>query len=377
MDPRDRTRRPALSPEIVAVLSAVVLWGLLGIGYLSGAATPAPTSSPSPSSGAIASTTRPNATVDGSLLVLIRSTNAQLLEHRKSLRTLLAAASLDTAEVAATVRQVNAAVTFAAGIADRIATQPGGRRIADALRAAYDPILAVAEDVNSLALANEPGYRAGAERLVELIGLVPDIDDLVSPTVVPASGSPSNAPSPTVQPTRTPAPTPTPKPTDTAVPSASPAATPVPSASENLLDNPGFETGRTPWEFVVGTGAAGSYEVTTEQPSSGKQAASLSLSSGAGPWSALSLRQGGLRLDNGITYHVSLWARSTGPRDIRVRVTTAVAEVIASRILSIDSTWRLVSFDVTAIGTVEGAVLVIETGISGQTVWLDDVGFGA
>jgi hypothetical protein len=127
---------------------------------------------------------------------------------------------------------------------------------------------------------------------------------------------------------------------------------------------------------VLGPGAAGSYQVTTEQPSTGKHAAQLSLSSGAGAWSALSLRQSGLRLDNGITYRVSLWARSTGPRDIRVRVTTAVGEVIASRILSIDATWRPVTFDVTAIGTIDGAALVIETGIASQTVWLDDVGFG-
>jgi hypothetical protein len=233
MDPREPVRRPAPSPEIVAVASAVVLWALLGLGSIAGVGAPAPTVATTPSPAVIARTPAPSSLVDGSLLVLIRSTNAQLLDHRKTLTSLLGAASIDTAEVAATVRQVNAAANFASGITERIAAQPGGGRIAAALDAAYDPILVVADEINSLALANEPGYRAGAERLVELLGRLPDIDALVSPTAAatssPARTSPSPGSTPSPKPTSSPTatPTPSPGPTDTPGPSASPSATPA------------------------------------------------------------------------------------------------------------------------------------------------------
>ena len=397
MDRRPQGWRAVLAPELAAALVAVVVWGVIGLGLLTGGSGAAATASPS--AGAASPTSEaPSATLEGSLLVLIRSSNARLLEHRQALVTLLDAETLDTAEVAATVRQVNAAATFAAGIADRIASQPGGASIAAALSAAYDPILATAEEVLSLALANEAGHRKGAERLVELIDAIPDVDALVAAAATPtattgAASPPSSAkPTATTAPTKTPkpaspSPTKTPKPAspsptatagpgESAEPTSSAGGSPIPTLATNLLANPGFESGSQPWQFVLAGSATGSFTVTTDDPASGAADGLITLSSGAGPWSAASLSQGGLQLDNGTNYHVRVWARSTGPRDIRVRVTTGLGEVIASRILSIGAEWTEVAFDLTAIGTLTDASLVVETGISSQPVWLDDLGIG-
>jgi len=387
MERRTGGWRAALAPEMAAGLAAVLIWGVLGVGLLAGAGGDDSGASPSASDGVATATAAPQATLDRSLLVLIRSTHARLQERKADLETLLAAETLDTPEVRATIRQINSAATYASSIADRIAEQPGGIPVAAALHDAYRPILATADEISSLALANEAGHRSGAERMVELIDALPDVDDLVaavqptpSPTPEPTASAAPASPSPTPKPTKsaTAAPTEaaTPTPGDSAEPTATPISSAIPSLAVNLLENPGFESGPGPWEFVLGTGASGSYTITTDDPASGTSAALLSLTGGVGPWSAASLRQGGLRLDNGAVYHVQVWARSNGPRDIRVRVTSGLGEVIASRILTIGTDWSQVGFDVTPIGSVDGASLVIETGISPQPVWLDDLGLG-
>jgi hypothetical protein len=88
------------------------------------------------------------------------------------------------------------------------------------------------------------------------------------------------------------------------------------------------------------------------------------------------VEQGGLTLESGTTYVVSLAVRSTAARDIRIRLSTELGEVIASRVLPVTTTWTTVSFQVTPIGSFQDVTLLIEIGASSQRIWLDDIGLG-
>lgn len=369
-DPAPGRVRPA--PELLAGVVAAVIWVTLGVSLLASSGAAAPRSTPVPIATS-APTAQASATIEGGLVVLIRSSDARLAEQGRILDDLLAAESLDVPQVAAAVRQVNSTATFAIGILDRLAAEPGGEAIARPLRTAYEAVRSEAESILALALANESGYRSGATKLVKLIAALPDIDALLAATT--PTPTPSDSPGSTATPaaTSTSEATATPAATATPEPTATPIATPGPSMAGNLLVNPGFESGPAPWELVLGVGASGTFTVTGQGTASGSSAGEITLTGGSGPWSAASLRQGGLRLDNGTLYHVIVTARAAAPRDIRVRVTTPAGAVIASRILSIGTTWAPVGFDLTAIGTVIDARLVIETGVVDGTVWLDDL----
>ncbi len=140
--------------------------------------------------------------------------------------------------------------------------------------------------------------------------------------------------------------------------------------------NGGFETGLEPWRLVLAPGAAGTFERTTFDHFSGAASAVVNVTGGAGSPSAVSIEHDGLSLSNGVTYRVSLAVRAGAPREIRVRLTTDLGEVIASRVLPVTSTWAIVSFQVTPIGRYPDVTLQLEVGASGQRIWIDDVAVG-
>jgi len=81
-------------------------------------------------------------------------------------------------------------------------------------------------------------------------------------------------------------------------------------------------------------------------------------------------------LENGRTYVISLAVRSTADREIRIRLTTGLGEVIASRVVSVTASWATQTFTVTPIGQFRDVRLQVEVGASGQRIWLDDVALG-
>jgi hypothetical protein len=140
-----------------------------------------------------------------------------------------------------------------------------------------------------------------------------------------------------------------------------------------MLTNGGFESGLEPWKLVLAPGAAGTLQRTTTDHFTGTASGVVDITAGAGSPSAVSVEQGGLSLSNGVTYHVSLAVKSTAAREIRVRLVTAIGEVIASRVLPVGTTWATASFDVTPIGRYSDVTLKLEVGASGQRIWMDDV----
>jgi hypothetical protein len=117
----------------------------------------------------------------------------------------------------------------------------------------------------------------------------------------------------------------------------------------------------------------GTLERTVADHFAGSASAMVSVTGPIGAQSAVSVEQGGLTLTNGVTYTVSMAVRSTAARELRVRLSTPLGEVIASRVLPVTTTWTVVSFQVTPIGGYRDVTLHIEVGASSQRIWLDDV----
>jgi carbohydrate binding protein with CBM4/9 domain len=368
---------------------AAMIYAVVGVGIIVASTTPIVEPTPSPTGSADLSTPRPaEATISPSLVTLVRETNVRILALGAELEALLALDPFVTGDVISKVKEISAAATFGKGIVDRIGIQPGGDAIAPPLRDAYTRIVAAADTALSVPFADRVAVRRGAEAVVaSLVGL-PDIDALLAavegtpaPTSPASTASPSTAPtpSPTPTPTATPSPSPTPTPTPTATPTEGASGSPLPSAlpsGPNQLENGGFEGGLEPWTLVLAPGAAGTLERTTAQPFAGKGSALVTITNGAGTPSALSVEQGGLTLENGRTYVVSLAVRSTADREVRIRLTTGLGEVIASRVVSVTASWATQSFTVTPIGQFRDVRLQVEVGASGQRIWLDDVALG-
>lgn len=388
-------RSTRAAPEVLGVMLAAIIYSVVGVGIIVASTVPPEPPPPPPTSSPVAVTPRPVPTMSASLVLLIRDTNARILALGKELEVLLVDDPIVTADVIDKIKQISTWSTFAIGIVDRIAIQPGGASIAPTLRTAYEAIVDAADKALSSPFADRVAIRKGAEGVLLAVAELPDIDALLqiaqataspgsstepspSPTgSAAASPSPSPTPSPTPAATPTPAPTPKPTPTPGSTPSASVSPSPIPpSPGPNQLANGGFESGLDPWRLVLATGAAGTLERTTTDHFSGAASAVVTVTAGAGSPSTVSVEQGGLTLESGQTYVMSIAVRSAADREIRIRLSTGLGEVIASRVLPVTTTWTIVSFPVTPIGRFQNVTLMVEVGASGQRIWLDDVSLG-
>jgi hypothetical protein len=378
-----RSSRPG--PEIIGVMFAAIIYAVIGVGVIVANTTVPEVPTPTPTPTAEAATPRPSATMNASLVLLLRDANARILDLGKELETLLKDDPLATADVVAKVKEINQAAALAIGVLRRIEIQPGGEAIAAALLEGYTAVADAAEKALNVPIRDSAAVRKGAEGVLAAITALPDLDALLAA----AESSPSAIPSgllPTASPLTTPVPTSTPEPTveptSSATPKATPEPTPEPTASASPTPSPtppsqlvngGFENGLEPWKLVLAAGAAGTLERTTTDHFSGLASGVVDITAGAGTPSAVSVEQGGLSLSNGVTYRVSLAVRTTAAREIRIRLVTGLGEVIASRVLPVSTNWTTVSFELTPIGGYQDVTLHIEVGASSQRFWMDDV----
>lgn len=364
-------------PEIVGVMLAAIIYSVVGVAIIVAKPIAPEAPTPSPTRAAVASA-RPTATLDAGLVLLIRDANARMVALGQELQGLLAEVPFVSSAVITKIKEISAAATFANSMVARIQFQPGGAAIAPTLRASYDAIVEAASRALSVPFRDPVAVRRGADGVVVALAAMPDIYALLAAAA--ASGSPSPTSGPTASPTgivaETPVPVatakPTTKPSATPQPTATPALTPSPGPPSQLA-NGGFETGLEPWRLVLAPGVSGTFVRTTVDPYAGSASAVVSPDGGVGPLSGLTVEQGGLTLESGVSYQVSLAVRSTAAREIRIRLSTTLGEVIASRVLAVTSTWTMVSFPVTPIGRFQDVTLQIETGGSAQGIWLDDV----
>jgi hypothetical protein len=89
----------------------------------------------------------------------------------------------------------------------------------------------------------------------------------------------------------------------------------------------------------------------------------------------ISLQQHGLSIVGGATYHVTLYAKSTAPRQILVRIVGPSGQTLGdgSQEFQIGTSWGLYYLDMSSFLSTDNAYIAIDMGGTGETVWLDDV----
>jgi hypothetical protein len=148
----------------------------------------------------------------------------------------------------------------------------------------------------------------------------------------------------------------------------------------NLIENGGFETYPfvPPWFFWVkpGSGSFASLLQDTSDYASGTASARINIDSTSGTNSHIILFQDELSLQDGVTYDVAFWAKSSATRNITLSALKSSDGSIKYGLLehvAIGTEWQeyMVSFEATA--TASDAKLQFSLGETSDNVWLDDV----
>jgi hypothetical protein len=387
----------SFGPEaLAAVLSIVVVVALLASRLAfagGGVATPSPGASESPRP---ATTPNPNARLQVVIGTLLQIDDI-LSGKRDELAIELKQNPFNVQDVKTTMNQIYQQMPTAIALSGELAATPQGGVIGAELGAVYHELQNVAGAAIQISPTSEAKYKSNAERLIGILDRLPPLDERLRamagglpdpngsappsgpPSVIP-SESPSDSlpPSPSVAPTATiPPPTPTiPPPTapPPSFPSSIPPATPAPGP--NALQNPGFEAGvGPPWQLLLNGPALATISADNQQHNGGTMSARIDITVPSPSRNWISLQQGGLEIIAGATYHVSIAAKSAAPRQIRVRIATPTGQTLGngSMVLSIGPAWQVQSFDMSSIVPSTNAVVAIDMGGTGETVWLDDV----
>jgi hypothetical protein len=146
----------------------------------------------------------------------------------------------------------------------------------------------------------------------------------------------------------------------------------------NLIKNGGFESDPIvpPWSFVVMPGNAASLIRDMGDPQSGMVSARIDIDTTSGTNWHIMFYQDDLSLQQGVTYDVTFWAKSSAPRYITLSALKSSGGSDNYGLLehvTIDTGWQeyTVSFEATA--TVKDAKLQFSLGETSDNVWLDDV----
>ena len=375
-------RGPA--PEIVGAALAVVVLAVVGTSILAGAGRPAittPSASPVASHPVVVAPS-PSPPVD-SLVALLGSLNQQIAETGQALQKEVDRATLRTSEVRSLIQQLNSRIAIGGELVAKLRGYLGAEEPLGRLAALYDAMGATASDTLGASLQNAAAYRSGARALIKQINQIPAlqkaIEDLLvvppSPTPAPSAPPPSATPPPA---TPTPPPA-TPSPSGAGPSGSGESGSPSPSTvlgDEQLTDGD-FEAGDVgpPWTLLVATGSAATVTADTTAPASGKTAARVDISTGSPAYGGISLQQAGLQIEAGGVYTVSLAARATDAREIRVRITSTSGETYAPELIVIGKAWAKSTFTFTASVTDPNAVIAIDFGRWDQTTWIDAVSF--
>jgi hypothetical protein len=140
--------------------------------------------------------------------------------------------------------------------------------------------------------------------------------------------------------------------------------------------NPGFEAGvGPPWELVLAASAGASLQEDRAIHAGGGAAARVEIVAAGEERAAVALRQGGLLIEAGSHYAVTLAARAATPREVRIRIASANGDTYGTRLFTIGSTWQTLTLDATVLASDANAYLEIDLGRFAVTTWIDDATF--
>lgn len=350
------------------------------------AATPSPGggsgpgASPTPDITLQSSQPTPTPPVNPQVVDLLRSLNEQLAASGDALQAELRRARFRTPEVVSLVRQANQRIGVGVEAVQALdgalgKDQPGGR-----MAAVYGAMADTATQTLDASNNNSAAYQAGAQRLVDLIAQLPELQAALDALAEsrPSSPPPSVAPSPSASasPTSQPSPSSSPEPTTTPEPSPSSSAIPLPPAGEEQIVNGGFEDGvGPPWGLFLGQGAAATLSGDTAKPGAGKTSARVDTTTGSPAYSGISLRQAGLRLEAGRLYTLTISARASVAREVRIRVASTTGASYMNRIAQVGTAWTPIQIVFTAGVGDPDAVLELDLGREGAATLFDAVSF--
>jgi hypothetical protein len=377
-----------IAPEAVAgVLSIVVVVALLTARLaFAGAGTTTP--SPSPTAVPTAVPTASPPSVDSVAIRTLLQVDRYVLSWGKDIEGELKSPPVDTRNVQYLMTQIRIQLFQGKLAAQRLAATQAGAAVGTELGAVYAALTLTIDQANPVSLQVEKRWRESATAVVATLARIPALDEQLElllaggpgPSAsIPPSIGPSSPPSPSVSPSATAVPaTPTPPPTLPPTPTATPPPTlgPTPSPGPNPLVNPGFEAGvGSPWELVRSdTAAAATVSTDSASRHGGSFSARIDIAVPSNKRAGISLQQGGLSVEAGGIYRVSLWARSTTTRDIQIRITTAGGQTLGdgTNLFTIGPDWAPLAFDFSSFLGSDSAVFAIEVGLGGDPVWVDD-----
>ena len=366
---------------------AVVLIGIIAT-TVALAATPSPSggtdpgASPTPDIALQSSQPTPTPPVNPQVVDLLRSLNEGLAASSDALQAELRRARFRTPEVANLIRQVNQRIGVGVEAVQALdgalgKDQPGGK-----MAAIYGAMTDAVTTTLDASINNSAAYQTGAQRLVDLIGQLPELQAALdalaeSRPSTPPSSPPSVAPSPSPSGSPTAQPSPrSPEPTATPGPTASSSAIPLPPAGEEQIVNGGFEDGvDTPWGLFLGQGAAATLSADTTKPGAGTTSARVDITTGSPAYSGISLRQAGLSLEAGRLYTLTMSARASVAREVRIRVASTTGASYVNRIAEVGTAWTAIQIVFTAGVGDPNAVLELDLGRDQAATLFDAVSF--
>lgn len=376
------------SPEVIGGVIAVALVGIIAT-TVALAATPGPGggsgsgASPMPDVALQSSEPTPTPPVNPQVVDLLRSLNEGLASSSDALQAELRRARFRTPEVASLVRQVNQRIGVGAEAVQALdgalgKDQPGGR-----MAAVYGAMGDAVTTTLDASINNSAAYQTGAQRLVDLIGQLPELQAALDalarsrPSAAPSSAPPSVEPSVSApgSPTAEPSPTASSEPT-TPEPTPSSSTIPLPPAGEEQIVNGGFEDGvGPPWGLFLGQGAAATLSADTAKPGAGRASARVDIATGSPAYSGISLRQAGLTLEAGRLYTLTISARASVAREVRIRVASTTGASYVNRIAQVGTAWAPIQIVFTAGVGDANAVLELDLGREGAPTLFDAVSF--
>ena len=113
-------------------------------------------------------------------------------------------------------------------------------------------------------------------------------------------------------------------------------------------------------------------------PGGGRVSARIDVAAPSNRQIDVSEQQAGLTIEAGAYYRITLSARGTAIRDIRIRIIGADGQLLGngSKVFEIGTAWAPYSFDMTSFAPATNASIAIDVGGNGGSVWLDDVSVG-
>lgn len=151
------------------------------------------------------------------------------------------------------------------------------------------------------------------------------------------------------------------------------------AATGNTLSNPSFESGLSPWQFMVKTGGGGaqSQDTSTHAQGSSSEMVTISQANASAPWD-VQLLQSGISLTSGQQITISFFAKAASARSIQVVLQqNASPYMVYDQVnFSITSDWEAYSFTFTPTANDSNALFVFNLDGDSPTVWLDSAFVG-